>query len=337
MEWHEQAAKLKFDDGVSWTQLPGELERATGQKFTKEQIRSRLRDHPRYKRSQIQYEDKREYTTRDVTHFINSMISLQGAKAKLNTKQTKATIRINEEKPIGVAYWGDWHIGAAGTNYQLFDEDLNKIRDTDGLYFIGAGDYKDNYLTGGHAGAQYEQDIQPGMQDTVVTHYMEQVGDKCLALIRGCHDDWDKKMGDKDFIETLCERTDSVNLWHGGELTLKVGEQEYFWRCRHKYKYQSSLNLENAMRRIMEIQGPCDVAAEAHLHNGYIMTRHMMGEYRVMLRSGTYKVWDEFGQKLAGYKGKPSVPVIIMSPDKHVMRTELFLDDAIEVLEALRR
>ena len=337
MNWQERAAHLKFEKGVSWTNLPSILEQEFGTTFSYDQVRNHLRRHPRYKRSQIQYEDKREFTQQDVAHFINAMISLQEAKEKINTKQTKATIRINEDKPVGVAYWGDWHIGAAGVNYRLFDEDLNKIRDTEGLYFIGSGDYKDNYISGTHVGGNFEQVIQPGMQDIAVKHYMEQVGEKCLALIRGCHDDWDKKQGDKDFLATLCEATDSVNLWHGGELTIKLGDEAYLWRCRHKYKFQSALNVENAMRRIMEMQGPCDVAAEAHLHNGYVLKRHLMGDYRVMLRSGTYKVWDEHGQKIAGYKGKPSVPVIIMFPGRHTLIEELFLDDAIEILSALRK
>lgn len=289
------------------------------------------------KKQRIEYEDKKEYTDLDVSDYITTMIDLQARREKIDTKQVKANIRLNEDKPIGVAYWGDWHLGAAGVNYQMFDEDVRKIRDTEGLYFIGAGDYKDNYITGTHPGAQFEQIIQPGMQDLTVKHYMAQVADKCLALIRGCHDDWDKKSTDKDFIENLCYVTDAVNLWHGGELNIKLGDEQYYWRCRHKYKYQSSLNLENAMRRIMEIQGPCDVAAEAHLHNGYVMKRHMMGEYRVMLRGGTYKIWDEFGQKIAGYKGKPSVPVVIMFPGRHTMLEELFLDDAIEILKGLRK
>ena len=289
------------------------------------------------KKQRIEYEDKKEYADADVSDYITAMIDLQTRRERIDTKQVKASIRLNEDKPIGVAYWGDWHLGAAGVNYQAFDEDARKIRDTEGLYFIGAGDYKDNYITGTHPGAQFEQIIQPGMQDLTVKHYMAQVAEKCLALIRGCHDDWNKKATDTDFIENLCYVTNSVNLWHGGELSIKIGGESYFWRCRHKYKYQSSLNLENAMRRIMEIQGPCDVAAEAHLHNGYVMKRHMMGEYRVMLRSGTYKIWDEYGQKLAGYKGKPSVPVVIMFPDRHTMLEELFLDDAIEILKGLRK
>lgn len=327
-EYDVEALEL-FDGGMSYQEVADRLGKSY--KAVSHAI-ARAR-----KSKSVEYEDKRQYTEEDVTHFINSMISLQDARQKINTKQVKATIRINDDKPIGVAYWGDWHIGAAGADYKMFYEDLEKIKQTEGLYFIGAGDYKDNYVSGTHPGGNFEQIIQPGMQDLAVKHYMEQVSEKCLALIRGCHDDWDKKQTDKDFLESLCEITDSVNLWHGGELTIKLGNQEYFWRCRHRYKYQSSLNLENAMRRIMEIQGPCDVAAEAHLHNGYVMKRHMMGEYRVMLRSGTYKVWDEYGQKLAGYKGKPAVPVIIMFPDRHTLVEELFLDDAIDILNGLRK
>lgn len=288
------------------------------------------------KAKKIEYEDKKEYSEQDMEEYIASFLTMQRNLQRLDTKQVKATFRINDDKPVGVAYWGDWHIGASGTDYERFESDLQNIKETDGLYFIGAGDYKDNYITGTHAGGNFEQIIQPGMQDRIVQHYMGKVAEKCIALVRGCHDDWDKKGGDRDFLETLCEITDSINLWHGGELNIKLGEQEYFWRCRHKYKYQSSLNLENAMRRIMEIQGPCDVAAEAHLHNGYVMTRHIMGSYRVLLRSGSYKTFDEYGQKLAGYKGKPSVPVVIMYPDRHAMTTELFLHDAVEVLGALR-
>jgi hypothetical protein len=288
------------------------------------------------KNDKIEYEDKLEYAEQDISEYIEQMIRLQETQRRLDTKQVKATIRINDDKPVGILFWGDWHIGSTGTDYRLFEEDLQKIRDTDGLYFIGAGDYKDNYITGTHIGGGFGQIIQPGAQDIVVKHYMEQVGDKCLALIRGCHDHWDEKQGDKDFIATLCEVTDSVNLWHGGEVYIKLGDMTYLWRCRHKYKYQSSLNLENAMRRIMEIQGPCDVAAEAHLHNAYVMERHLMGEYRIMLRTGSYKIWDDYAQQLAGYKGKPSVPMIILYPNQRKIVYHRDLDTGIEILKGLR-
>lgn len=326
----EEALRLFEDEGLSYEEIRGRL----GLRTTKQVNHALLRAR---KKQAVEYEDKREYTEDDVEEFIRAMIGLQEKQERINTKQTMANIRINDNKPIGVAYWGDWHIGGVGVDYKLFEEDLRKIRDTEGLYFIGGGDYKENFITGLHPGAQFEQIIQPGMQDIAVRHYMEQVNGKALALVRGCHDDFTHRNTNKDLIEALCLVTNSVNLWHGGEITIKLGNQSYLWRCRHKYKYQSSLNVENAMRRINELQGPCDVAAEAHLHNGYIMTRNLMGADRIMLRSGTYKLSDEYGEKLAGYKGHHAVPTVIMFPDEHRMIGELCLDDAITILGGLRR
>jgi hypothetical protein len=291
----------------------------------------------RAKKKGIIFEDKKGYTEIDIDNYFEKMIELQEAQNKLDTKQVKASIRIDDNKPIAVAYWCDWHIGGKGTDYKAFQQDLESIRDTEGLYFIGGGDYKDNYISGTHIGGNFEQIIQPGMQDIIVIRQMEKVAEKCLALVRGCHDSWDKKQGDKDFIETLCEITNSVNLWHGGEITIKLGEQNYIWRVRHKYPGQSKINFENAMRRLIETQGPCDVAAEAHLHNEYSMHRHINGRYTILLRGGSYKVWDEHAQQMAGHKGKEGVPAVIMYADKHHIVNFNTLGDAIVHLKALRK
>lgn len=284
----------------------------------------------------VEYVDKREYTENDIDDFYKTMMAMQKAQQRLSTKQVKATIAINDNKPIGIAWWSDWHEGAIGTDYDLLEHHSQLIKSTEGLYWIGGGDYKDNYITGTHAGANFEQVIQPGIQDIAVKRRIGMMADNCLALVRGCHDSWDKKQGDKDFIDTLCEIADAINLWHGGDLFINLGNQQYHWKCRHKYPYKSTLNVENAMRRIMEIQGPCDVAAEAHLHNPYVMERHLMGEFRYFIRSGSYKVWDEHGQQLAGYKGKPGVPIIIMFPDEHKLLGFRDLEKGIAVLKSLR-
>lgn len=342
MTWRERAEQLKFDEKKSWTEiykiLPQEYPE---ENLTDSKIRSELRRNPRYKegcvvKNNIVYMDKKEYNEQDVDRYIATMHQLQKEYERINTKQVKATFEIDDTKPVAIALWGDWHEGGIGVDYDRLDKDTETIANTDGLYWIGLGDYKDNYLTGGHPGAQYEQIIQPGMQDMAVKRRMKKAGHNNIALIRGCHDDWDKKTGDKDFIATLCDITNSINLWHGGDLHIQFGNCEYHFKVRHKYKFESSLNPENSMRRIMEMQGPCDVAASAHLHNPYYMERHLMGEHRILCRTGSYKEWDEFSQKLAGYKGKRGIPTIIIFPDKKRM-IPLYLEDAVQVLQQLRK
>jgi hypothetical protein len=332
MDWHDKAVELHT------------IGNEQGEKLGYKRIGKELGISPktvesflqRYKKKNVIYEDKKEYEETDVDYLFQKVIELQEAENKIDTKQVKANIRIPDNKPIAVAWWADWHLGAKGTDYRQFEEDREKIINTDGLYFIGGGDYKDNYISGTHTGGNFEQIVRPGLQDIFVKRQMELVADKCLALVRGCHDSWDKKQGDKDFLEAMCEVSNSVNMWHGGEITIKLGSENYLWRVRHKYTGKSNINFENSMRRLIETQGPCDVAAEAHLHNEYSMYRHICGAYRVLMRSGSYKVWDEHGQQLAGYKGKVGIPVVIMYPDKHHMVNFDNLEDAIIQLKALR-
>lgn len=283
----------------------------------------------------IIFEDKRSSDEKDFENFINCMQELQKAHQQLDTKQTKAHVTINDDKPVCIAWWGDWHEGAIGTDYGALNRDTELIGNTEGVYWIGAGDYKDNYQSHGHVGSQYEQIIQPGMQDKAVMHRLKKVSHNNIALVRGCHDDWDKKQSDKDFVESMCEITGSINLWHGGDIYITVGDVEYHFKCRHKYKFESSLNVANAMRRIMEIQGACDIACSAHLHNPYLEQRHLMGEYRVMCRSGSYKIIDEFGHKLAGYNGKIGVPCFILFPQTKKI-IPMMLEDAVDYLNKNR-
>ena len=323
----DEVRRLKDVEGMTIA----EIEKATG--FTTAKVKHALR-RARIK-GNIEFEDMLSYTEENVEEFIDAMRHMQRVKNKLNIKQVKACIRLNETKPFGIAYSGDWHIGADGSDYDLLDNDLRMIRDTEGLYMIGQGDYRENAIK--HQGSNFGEIIQPGMQDKIVVKYMTDLADKALALIQGCHDTWEATQTDRSLMETLCNVAQAVHLWHGGEITIKVEQEEYLLKCRHKYRFQSSLNPENAMRRLMEVFGPCDVASEAHLHNPYTIMRHLMGQYRVMLRSGSVKVWDSYGQQGGFGKGKPGVPVVIFYPNEHRMMNFTHLRDGVDVLNALRK
>src|SRR5690554_5321350 len=129
MAAHDKEALELFEQGLSYEQIRERL----GLRTTKQVNHALLRAR---KNRTIEYEDKRSYTDADVDAFIAAMINLQEKKERLNTRQVQASVRLNDDKPVGIAYWGDWHIGAAGVDYKLFEEDLAKIRDTEGLYFI---------------------------------------------------------------------------------------------------------------------------------------------------------------------------------------------------------
>ena len=117
---------------------------------------------------------------------------------------------------------------------------------------------------------------------------------------------------------------------------MKLGEQTYTIHARHKTQGESGLNSTNAQRRLLDMHGIVDVVAIAHKHypDMQAVTRH--GQPVTYLRSGCYKPYDEYGQKLAGYRGQQSVPVTILFPDEHKVLPFRELRDGVKFLKALR-
>jgi hypothetical protein len=333
--WVTRAEELKRQ-GRSWAELPLLIEQEFGIRLEREHIRSTLRRLPTYK-NRITYEDKKPVPEiDDINEYYSKLKELNKAIDDLDTKQVKTTITIDETKPIGIAFWGDWHIGARGIDYERFDQDRETIKNTDGLYIIGMGDYKDNQNALVHPSGVTEMTAVPGLQDLLVKSFFVELAEKWLAIIRGCHDDWDKRLSDKDFVAMLAEETNSVNLWHGGGITLKLGSQQYKIRARHKYKNESGLNTTNSQRNLLNDFGDADILALAHKHFFDLQETDRMGRHVIYLRSGTYKVYDEHGQKLAGYIGKHGVPMVILYPDTKKMVPFKNLEDGITHLKAIR-
>lgn len=340
MDWKQEAEALKFTQGKSWT----ETAKIIGKKYfpgldaqqAYEKVRRALRCSDSYKKGKVTYEDKKEPTQADVAEYYEMLKKVNAAAMKLESKQTHTSISIDDDKPIAISFWGDWHLGAKGIDYEQHDKDTELIANTEGLYWVGMGDYKDNASPLVHAGSTHESIAPTDMQDKIIEFKFKQASANNLANCRGCHDDWDKRNANKDFIQNLCDITGAVNLWHGGKIFLEVGNIEYKIAARHKYKNESSLNTTNAQRNFINDYGHCDIVCFGHKHIFETHDTQRMGEQTIYLRSGSYKRYDEFGQKLAGYVGIYGVPTVILYPDHKEMIVVKDLRRAVDILKKLR-
>lgn len=337
--WKEEAERLRFDLNKPWAAIAGEMQSlfpGMDKQQILEKVRGYLRTHDRYKtKGKIVFENKKEPTTEDIDAFYETMKLQNAAIMKLETKQNKASIRLDVDKPILLNLWGDWHLGAKGVDYKQHDEDEELINETEGSYFIGMGDYKDNGNGFVIPQSPQENTISTDMQDKIVERKFQRTADKWLAVIRGCHDDWDKRNANKDFVQNLCDITNSINLWHGGIVNLSVGDAEYRIGVRHKYKNESGLNTTNTQRSFVNEFGQCDIVGVGHKHFCEVHHLSRMGEETVYMRSGTYKLYDEYGQKLAGYEGAYGVPSCILYPDKKLIIPFRDLKNAVKVFRGL--
>lgn len=332
-DYNSKAWALKGEDPErSWKEIDGILNQEKGA------INEVLLDMKMSKGS-IVYEDRKSEPTPEIVNAYYSAVKDATKKLKeITTKQVEASIYIDDDKPIGIAFTGDWHEGSIGVEYELLDRDRKLLRETEGLYVIGTGDYKENQSPYVHADGVNEQIVAPGMQDYLVINHVSELRNKWLAMVCGCHDYWDMKVGNKDFIANLCSENvgDCVNLWHGGGINIKIGNQEYRIWVRHKYLGESKLNTTNTQRRMVTELGPANVVAVAHKHFPDLQVHPIMGQETVFLRSGSYKKWDEFGQRLGGFKGIPGVPIVIFYPNKDKVVPIADLDEGIKHLKLVR-
>ena len=339
--WAKDAIRLKLIDKVPWPDMPEKLRQLyPREQFTVERIRNAVRSSQAYKdmhEGKIVFTDKKEPTEADVAEYFETLKDLNDAALRLEKKQTRACITINESKPFGIAFWGDWHVGVRGADHRQLDEDADLIADTDGLYAAGMGDYKDNASALVHPQSTHDSVATSDLQDEVVIHVWKKEAGKTLFIIRGCHEDWDAKNANEDFVQRLCDATGAVNLWHGGIVTIQASQQEYKIAVRHKRKFESSINTTNAQRNFMNDVEECDVYMLAHKHFYDLQQTKRRGHDIIYGRSGSYKRYDEFGQKLAGYEGIYGVPVIICFPDRKEMIPVRSLATAVTLLQTLRK
>lgn len=286
----------------------------------------------------VNFKDKKSPPTeKEVEEFYSTLKDYSESLDSLDTKQTEATVEVHESRPIGVVFTGDWHLGARGVKYDLLDRDLDLIANTDGLYCIGMGDYKDNQNPRIHPSGVSEETTSSSCQDLLVKHLMMKAKGKWIALVRGCHDDWDHQLSDIDFVQELAASVGCVNLWHGGKLHIKVGKETYSIIARHKYKFESSLNTTNPHRNLVNNFGYYDIVALAHRHYPDLQVTQRMGQELIYLRSGTYKTYDEFGQKIGGYEGTYGTPLVIFFPKEHKKLVVPDIETGVKILKAFRR
>lgn len=279
----------------------------------------------------------------EIDEYLDSLLQASELGLDTNGEQTEVSIDIDTDRPIGIAFTGDWHIGQRGTDHRLLIEHNKLLAATPGLYVVGMGDYRHNAKVGGKPGTALYSALLPNPDDQklLAERELRRFKGKLLGLVRGCHDDWDYQHAGLRSLGSICEELECASLWHGGVIRVAVGRQEYSVLARHKYG-GNGVNSTNAQRRAYDEypeDDRLDVICLAHLHYNDLQVRTRGSRHKVTyLRSGSYYVWDEYGQKLAGYHGEPGVPVVILWPDeKKVVAFEgTYLDEAIEILRYYR-
>lgn len=282
----------------------------------------------------------------DAAEYFRAQVAASEAWAKRKRPVTDAQVAIPTDAPVGIVFSSDWHIGNEGTDHRRILADNEVIAGHPRLFAALGGDGTDNFVDGmrlSHAGHNPVFDYG-GQQWAIFRHLLQPLVDSqsILYVSTGNHDGWTTRVAGIDATLGHLQGVPELYVGQGAVITLIVGSITYRVFRRHRNRWSSVHNPHHAV--VMEYQcnsRDFDAGVIEHQHQpGYALfdgKRRPDGTTkRVSIRTGTYKTLDPHAQEFGYDYGAWDLPVLLLWPDRFYMQPVLGLDNAIELLDALR-
>lgn len=274
--------------------------------------------------------------------LFTSLERAEAARGHLSPTDDVIHVTAPDDAPTAIAFMSDIHAGASGVDYGRFRRDLEVIRDTPGLYVVVNGDLVENAKVMSKAGnALYHAAFtNPREQMLYVRKRLAIAQGKILAILSGNHDSRDGSHAGIDRLPQLCQHLDvPYGTEAGMTIYFTVGGHRYTIVAKHDYQGKSQITKSNSARRLWtewpHSWDSADVIALAHLHEPNLAVTHQRGQEVVWLRSGAFKVHDEYALS-KGYRSAYGVPVVVFFPGTRKMVPFLDFDEGVRYLAAAR-
>jgi len=263
------------------------------------------------------------------------------ARGDLSPDMKRTTFTAPDALPLGVAFLSDVHAGASGVRYDLFKRDLDLIRNTDGLYVCGNGDYLEGIKPQAKNGTALYSGLfnDPQEQLAYIVHRMRICKGRWLCVGAGNHDQYDAVYAGISRLPQLAHDLGAPYFSEaGGEVKVILGGETYVLIVKHQWAGQSRLNTSNSARRAYDeypTVDTADVIALGHLHYPDLQQVPRKGQIVTYLRSGSYKTHDGWAES-KGFRPMYGVPVCVLMPDRHKVVAFTDIEDGVRFLTAER-
>jgi hypothetical protein len=221
---------------------------------------------------------------------------------------------------ILIVCMSDLHVGNRYTNMEMLKNDVKDISETPGVYAFIVGDLLDvaGVKSTPHKNLSLDQVMPFKKAKEFVKKMYEVFGDKVLATTSGCHGAWSYNDTGEYYEEEFVQLTDTkVFLEHGGTLAIQLGDQTYRIFMSHKVRGNSKLNPTRGLFRLHEQGLDFDVGIGAHHHEQAALTLPRRGKLITCIKCGTYKLLDNFANKVGFVQQKMTIPGFYISADQH--------------------
>lgn len=207
------------------------------------------------------------------------------------------TIKINDNKPIGVALIGDPHVDNPGTDLDGLEEDLTILGKTPGMYAVNGGDLRDNWV--GRLARLY---AESGVTRTQTAMMCEMVlkgfGVNYLAVLLGNHDAWSEDA--YQIVKSMCAAEVPVLDWEA-KFQIQFANRRVckIW-ARHDFPGHSMWNKNHGLQKAQKMGDDAHIYSAHHRHEAELTNGEntRSGAWYWLARSRGYKVVDSHATRL---------------------------------------
>jgi hypothetical protein len=234
-------------------------------------------------------------------------------RAKAALARRLVNVKVKEDGPIGICFFGDPHLDDDGTDIGLAFEHARIVAKAPAMYGMNVGDNQNNWI--GRLARLYANQSTTAQESwRIAEEFLKIV--TWLALVKGNHDSWTGAGDPIDWIlrdtGTYISDTD-VRLG----VNFKNGRQCRIW-MRHNFNGTSIWNTLHGLMRAAQQGNDFHIFACGHHHTAahHVEFSPEMGHAWHALRVGGYKILDHYAAE-NGLRAQNRMPsgVFVIDPD----------------------
>lgn len=249
--------------------------------------------------------------------------AMQALKKKASFSQDYANIVLGKPKtsePQILMGFGDQHIGAYGSNYSMFRDISDEIKETPNIWIALMGDFNEMAIRMRGVLEVTNQVFTPDMQEAFLEDWVDEMQSKIAfatwdnhAVIRQ-----ENQAGTSGVKNILAKRV----IYHNGigHQELHVGKQIYKCAASHKFRGGSMFNRMHAQGRyVRQEANDRELVYMADIHTwGYAHTEDG-GTERLYITGGNLHEGSGYGKRFFSLRTAPHYPCAVLHPETHEM------------------
>jgi hypothetical protein len=268
---------------------------------------------------EVVYLDKKVggFNWRDSIPLIKS---LQKFRKDASWSQQTATIRVGDGTgPIGLMMLADTHIGAMGTDYDLFVTLTDIIVNTPNLFFALIGDEVEWAVRLRSVAEICAQVLDPQQQQEFLKSWLEEVRSKMLFATWSNHstDRSEQAIGTCPIKNILA---DKVPFFSGiGHAFVQVGTEQYNIAASHRFKGVTQTDCTAGCKRYLRVEWTeGEIAIQGDCHRSGVSIYNEGNRNLIAMSAGTLNIHSGFAARNFSIYTSSAFPVLALYPDEHV-------------------